>query len=68
MKFLKLLTTLNEVINSYKNYFKELKNFSNDNSSPSKLMKKFNDIAKNTFVLVFKIILIILPFLIIYFL
>ena len=67
MKFLKLLTTLNEVINSYKNYFKELKNFSNDNSSPSKLMKKFNDIAKNTFVLVFKIILIILPFLIIYF-
>ena len=68
MKLLKLLTTLNEVINSYKNYFKELKNFSNDNSSPSKLMKKFNDIAKNTFVLVFKIILIILPFLIIYFL
>ncbi len=68
MKFLKLFNTLNEVINSYKDYFKELKNFSNDNSSPSKLMKKLNNIAKSTFVLSFKIVLIILPFSIIYFL
>lgn len=62
----KVIFTLKELVESYKNYFLDLRKFSKNEITIKKFLVSLRKIIYLTLILIFKVILIITPFLTLY--
>jgi hypothetical protein len=65
-KKIKVILTFKELVESYKNYFLNLRKFSKNEITIKNFLISLRKIINLTFILILKVILIIVPFLILY--
>ena len=64
--FFKVISSIRKLVESYKNYFKELKKFGLNQISIKEFLSSLKELFYLTLILLIKLILVVLPFLMVF--